>query len=522
MSSSAAASQNAATPQSSVAAASTSAAASSAAAATSSAAGSSASQASASASASASAAASSTAASASASGSSSAAASPTSASTSTSQSASSSSSSSATASTTVLSADVITTTGSSATSSSTKSLSGGAIGGIVAGAIVGIIVVFVFAWIWKRKRRSRGEKVPPPPPMRHAQSSMSRSRQSTMMGGGMNHQRRTSTYSASMAPPRPSSTFASHSRSPSSHINYPITTMASMNHDASPPMPPSTSSTSSDSPPLSTGANIPAHPFPSPAAGHKPTLTPIDTSLSRGGSASSDDLRGGHKPRRVASIDRLRGEGNQSGNGSERAPSPASSRHPSESGVDYSRGNSPHTSMIGLPSSGGPGRNSYPSPRSSIGYPRPGSMASLGSSRYLHVGPAGRAPHQGRPIQLTMPTLLGARPDENGDFFGQTGRLDGGYQLGLDEMGRMRRMSNRQYNEQDYQPSPIHTRAPSNTSLSNRSRQGSDEGNVPPIPELSSALGNSGPPSRNQTPTPVPRPPPKSDVADPHTVLQRE
>ncbi|WVQ62605.1 uncharacterized protein L199_000752 [Kwoniella botswanensis] len=507
MSSSAAASQNAATPQSSVAATSTSAAASSAAQASTSA----------SASASASAAASSAAASASASASTSVAASSTSLSTS--QSASGSSSSSATASTTALSADVISATGTNATSSGSKSLSGGAIGGIVAGVIVGIIVVLVLAWIWKRKRKSRGEKVPPPPPMRHAQSTMSRSRQSTMIGGGVSHQRRPSTYSASMAPPRPSSTFASHSRSPSSHINYPITTMASMNHDASPPMPPSTSSTSSDSPPLSTGANTPAHPFPSPAAGHKPTLTPIDTSLSRGGSASSDDLRGDPRPRHVASIDRLRGEGNQSGNGSERASSPASSRHPSESGVDYSRGNSPHTSMVGLPSPGGPhGRNSYPSPRSSIGYPRPGSMASLGSSRYLHVGPAGRAPHQGRPIQLTMPTLLGARPDENGDFFGQTGRLNGGYQLGLDEMGRMRRISNRQYNEQDYQPSPIHTRAPSNTSLSNRSRQGSDEGNVPPIPEI--GVGNSGPPSRNQTP--VPRPPPASDVADPHMVLQRE
>ncbi|WWC58090.1 uncharacterized protein I303_100625 [Kwoniella dejecticola CBS 10117] len=507
MSSSAAAgTQNAATPQSSVAAASTSAAASSqaastSAAASSAAASSAAANSSAPASSSAAAASSSTAASSSAVASSSTY-------TSTSASASSSSSSSR-ASTAAL----IDTTAAATSSSSKKGLSGGAIGGIVAGAVVGILVVLLLVWICKRKRRTRGEKVPPPPPMRHAQPSV-RSRQPSMMGGGMSHQRRASTYSSLMAPPRPSSTFASHSRSPSSHINYPITTMASMNHDGSPPMPPSSASNSgsSDSPPLSTGANTPANALPSPPPGMKPTLAPIDTSLSRGGSASSEDLRGAPRPRRIASIDRLKGE--VGGNGSDRAPSPASSRHPSESGVDYSRGNSPHTSMIGLPS---PGRNSYSAPRSPNGYPRPGSMASLGSSRYLHVGPAGRAPHQGRPMQLTMPTLLGARPDENGDFFGQNARFDSGYHLGLDEYGRMRKISNRQYNEQDYQPSPIHTRNTSSNSLSNRSRQESDEGmatnsnanhDVPPIPETY---------SRNTTPQPR-----RSDVADPNVVLQRQ
>ncbi|OCF39315.1 hypothetical protein I317_06897 [Kwoniella heveanensis CBS 569] len=259
-----------------------------------------------------------------------------------------------------------------------------------------------------------------------------------------------------MAPPRPSSTFNSHSRSPSSHINYPIVTPGSTSHDASPPMPPSTASNTSESPPLSTGTNTPAHPMSMPmpplhGSGGKPTLAPIDTSLQRDNSASSEEFRAAHAqrpgPRHVNSIDRLRNEANAAnGNGSDRAPSPASSRHPSESGNDYSRANSPHTSMNGFPSPSG--RGSVTMPRSPNGYPRPMSMASLGSQRYLHVGPAGRAPHQGRPIQLTMPTLLGARPDENGDFFGQSARFNDGYHLGLDEMGRMRRISNRQYNEQ--------------------------------------------------------------------------
>ncbi|WRT63685.1 uncharacterized protein IL334_000608 [Kwoniella shivajii] len=515
MSSAAAATQNAATPASSVAAsrsAVSSAAATSSAAASTSAVASSAAASSFAPSSSASAsAAGSTSASASASTSAAAASSSISASASASSSISASSSSSKTST-----ANLIDATSTSSTSSK-KGLSGGAIGGIVAGGIVGLLALALMIWIWKRKRRTRGEKVPPPPPMRHAPASnmYGTGRAATVGAGGMSHQRQPSAYSSLMAPPRPSSTFASHSRSPSSHINYPITTMATMNHDGSPPMPPSTSSNSgsSHSPPMSTGTNTPANALPSPAPGAKPTLAPIDTSLSRGGSASSDDLRGGaiRPPRHVNSIDRLRGEGNGSGPGSERAPSPASSRHPSESGIDYSRGNSPHTSMMGLPSS--PGRQSYSAPRSPSGYPRPGSMASLGSSRYLHVGPAGRAPHQGRPINLTMPSLLGARPDENGDFFGHSGRYDSGYQLGLDEMGRMRKTSNntnRQYNEQDYQPSPIHTRIPSSQSLSNRSRNGSDENSdVPTIPE-------GGVPNRYQNRTP------RQEVADPHTVLQRQ
>ncbi|WWC85781.1 uncharacterized protein L201_000647 [Kwoniella dendrophila CBS 6074] len=534
MSSAAAATQNAATPQSTVAAATSSsnAAASSRAAASSSstnaAASSTTAAAGSSVGASSSTAAAATSSTSSASTSQSASTSA-SASTSTSASASSSSSASARASNTALTANVINASGTSSSTSSKKGISGGAIGGIVAGAVVGIIVLLLLCWIWRRKRRTRGEKIPPPPPMRHTQTSntMTRSRQSTLMGGG-GHQRRTSNYSSLMAPPRPSSTFASHSRSPSSHINYPITTMASMNHDGSPPLPPSVSSNSasSDSPLPSTGANTPANALPSPVPGMKPVLAPIETSLSRGGSSSSDDLRdnrSGFRPRHMSSIDRLRGEGG-SGPGSERAPSPAlSSRQPSESGFDHStRGNSPHTSMIGLPSPvhGHGSRNSYSISRSPGGYPRPGSMASLGSSRCLHVGPAGRAPHQGRPIQLTMPTLLGVRPDENGDFFGQSGRFDSSYQLGLDEMGRMRRQSNRQYNEQDYQSSPIHTRAYSSNSLSNRSRHGSDEGNsnndVPPIPELGGAVNGI------QAPTPSHPRQNRQEIADPNTVLQRE
>jgi hypothetical protein len=50
---------------------------------------------------------------------------------------------------------------------------------------------------------------------------------------------------------------------------------------------------------------------------------------------------------------------------------------------------------------------------------RPGSMHSLTSrtgSNYIHIGPAGGAPHQGRPIRLAMPTLLS---DSSRDLYSQ-------------------------------------------------------------------------------------------------------
>lgn len=78
---------------------------------------------------------------------------------------------------------------------------------------------------------------------------------------------------------------------------------------------------------------------------------------------------------------------------------------------------------------------------------RPTSVSSLSSSRYPHFGPGGGAPHQGRPIALEMPRLLGSKPDMNGDYFSSVGvqkvQESQSFGLGLDEMGRMRRSSSR-------------------------------------------------------------------------------
>ncbi|WVR03477.1 hypothetical protein IAU60_000468 [Kwoniella sp. DSM 27419] len=427
-----------------------------------------------------------------------------------SSSSASASASSSARSTTALTAQVINAT-SSASSSSKKGISGGAIGGIVAGAVIALIAMVILWFCVRKQRRTRGEKVPPPPPMKYSEppSLAAQHRQSSMMSMTQkSHHRTPSTYSAYMVPPRPASTLGSHSRSPSSHLNYPMMVAGTMSHNGSPPMPPS-SAASSESPSLSTGTNTPAHPIASAGAapGIKPPLAPIETALRRDQSSSSEDLRGAPRPRHVNSVDRLRGEamaGSGSAPGSERAPSPASSRHPSEFGMDQSRNSSPHASMSGFPGM----------PRTPNGYPRPMSMASLGSQRYLHVGPVGRAPHQGRPMQLTMPSLLGARPDENGDFFGQAGRYEGGSQLGLDEMGRMRRSSSRPLGEPEYATSPARTREPSQQSLYTSSRQGSEVGSGP-----DPSASNPVPPSRRHQHLAMS--PADERVADPRTVLSR-
>ncbi len=207
---------------------------------------------------------------------------------------------------------------------------------------------------------------------------------------------------------RPSSTFDFHSRQPSYYASYPVATPSSTSHDASPPMPPSNASDSPLFPSSSTGANTPAK---------KVSITPIDitaAALRRDGSSSS----GEHvtMTRHKTSVDRLRSQG------VERAPSPSSVQFatpvPSEAGGS-SRANSPHPSSLGYSSRQpglSPGRE---------GYPRPQSMTSMKSSINLGAPPGG-ARHHGRPVQLEMPRLLGARPDQNAEASGVTpGRTRG-------------------------------------------------------------------------------------------------
>lgn len=180
-------------------------------------------------------------------------------------------------------------------------------------------------------------------------------------------------------------------------------------------------SSSSGSPPISaqdTGYH---------AAAKKTSLTPINTALRRDDSSSSGEhvMMARHK----TSVDRLRAQQ------PERVPSPASTNFhtpvPSE-GDGSSRANSPHPSSLGYS-----GRQSGLSP----GYPRPYSMTSISSSRQ-YMGPVGGAPHQGRPLQLEMPRLLGARPDHNGDFFWGTARPSEGFSLNTaDSRGGHQRMS---------------------------------------------------------------------------------
>ena len=203
------------------------------------------------------------------------------------------------------------------------------------------------------------------------------------------------------------SAYNPHSREPLYYNSYPIATPSTMSHDASPPMLPSTSF---GSPPLSaqaTGTNTPAK---------QPSLSPITSTVQRDDSSSSDG-RVLHK----GSTDRLRTQA------VERAPSITSMQFPTPGPSEFdgsSRANSPHPSSLGLSSR---------QPSAFPAYPRPHSMTSMSSSRAALSGPYGGAPHQGRPVQLEMPRLLGARPDQNGDFFWGTAKPTEGFDAGLEE-----------------------------------------------------------------------------------------
>lgn len=177
--------------------------------------------------------------------------------------------------------------------------------------------------------------------------------------------------------------------------------------------PPANTTPLTSSPPLSAtgtgGANTPLM---------KPVLAPISTgaNLHRDDSSSSGEMI----PPRLStksSVDRLRSEA-LSFAGSDRAPSPSSMQPPSSGpGSDTGDGSStrpssPHTSFSGYPSGSGSQTASSPLQRNSQFLPTipmgSGNRSSMGSisSRYLHVGPAGGAPHQGRPINLSMPRPL--------------------------------------------------------------------------------------------------------------------
>ena len=205
---------------------------------------------------------------------------------------------------------------------------------------------------------------------------------------------------------RPSSTFKSNSRQPSYYATYPVATPSTMSYDHSPPMPSSTSG----SPPLSAQDGGPDGP-----AKKKNTLTPINTAFSRSDSSSPGEQI--MMARDKTSFDRSAGQ-------SERAPSPTSIPFPTSvpsEGGHSSGNNSPHPSSLSYSA-----RLASQSP----GYPsRPYSMTSISSSVRPHVGPVGGAPHQGRHVQLEMPRLLGARPDETGDFFWGTARPSEGFNL---------------------------------------------------------------------------------------------
>lgn len=91
-----------------------------------------------------------------------------------------------------------------------------------------------------------------------------------------------------------------------------------------------------------------------------------------------------------------------------------------------------------------------------------GNRSSMGSisSRYLHVGPAGPAPHQGRPIKLTMPAPLAASNEEFGSRANGLDTSDG-------RGGHQTRLS-RGWNEGESREEPVLGKAADSMSLSHR------------------------------------------------------
>lgn len=240
------------------------------------------------------------------------------------------------------------------------------------------------------------------------------------------------TVSLVLAPPGPPSIYY-HSRQPSLYQISPLVTPNTIrSHDAS-PVPASGSSHSpgeSPSLPPTDGNNSPSQ---GDTFGEKLSLTPVSTSVgtSEESEVQPSRTRSPRRPTgRSASTPAIRQLAYESVPSTE-SQTPRDSPH-----------NSPRGSLNSLPT------NARGSSMSSLRAPamshRPTSVNSLSSSRYLHLGPTGGAPHQGRPIALEMPRLLGAKPDMNGDYFSSVGVQESqSFGLGLDEMGRMRRSSSR-------------------------------------------------------------------------------
>ncbi|KIR55073.1 hypothetical protein I315_02310 [Cryptococcus gattii Ru294] len=275
----------------------------------------------------------------------------------------------------------------------------------------------------------------------------------SMMGTPYNsfsHHRRASTNASLLAPPGPPSIYY-HSRQPSLYQISPLVTPNTIrSHDAS-PVPASGSSHSpgeSPSLPPTDGNNSPSQ---GDTLGEKLSLTPVSTSVgtSEESEVQPSRTRSPRRPTgRSASTPAIRQLAYESVPSTE-SQTPRDSPH-----------NSPRGSLNSLPT------NARGSSMSSLRAPamshRPTSVNSLSSSRYLHLGPTGGAPHQGRPIALEMPRLLGAKPDMNGDYFSSVGVQESqSFGLGLDEMGRMRRSSSRLTNSyMDLTISPTHSTFP--------------------------------------------------------------
>lgn len=238
---------------------------------------------------------------------------------------------------------------------------------------------------------------------------------------------------------------------PSYYSSYPIgtpSTMAGPTVGDSPPLVPSDESAATTGPPTN-GTNTPMYPqhlghsgayngagsaMPMPLPMHSPVRSTYD----EGGRPSQ-------QAKRIPSIDRLRAQSRGDGSLAGPSQSQPQTRAADMTGVGtgplvagpqpYAAAatgvGAPGISEFGQQPSGSstppsPTRSATMTPRSTHSgsfsqhrFPRPDSMHSLASrngSNYIHIGPAGGAPHQGRPIRLAMPALLS---DSSRDLYAQ-------------------------------------------------------------------------------------------------------
>lgn len=212
------------------------------------------------------------------------------------------------------------------------------------------------------------------------------------------------------------------SRQASYYTTYPVATPST---DGSPPNISPEFNPVEDPSLIGAGAGISAAGMAGIGAGGLVSPGPASPRDTRPRTADSDGpISSQRMSRRIPSVDRLRLEAAGLPVPSDRAPSPSPSalQFPSPKPAPYPiLEHSPlHSGDITPPSpsnssTGYPSRSSS-SPLLNQGY-RPGSMTSLSSRNYLHVGPARGAPHQGRPVQLEMPKPL-AKGGDMGEGMG--------------------------------------------------------------------------------------------------------